>query len=127
MRFGDIDSLHHVNNVSIVQYYDLGLSHYMRNLKISNVFNGDGMAKVHTEMNFYDSILFDEPIEVQTHVSKIGNKSLTVMQKVIQKETGRVKSDCLTVLAGFNADTRTSAEISKDWKHAIAEHENIQY
>lgn len=99
----------------------------MRNLNISNVFYGNGMAKVHSEMNFYDSILFDDPIEVQTYVSKIGNRSLTVSQKVVHKLSGKVKSDSLTVLAGFNVDTRSSVEISENWKRAIAEHENIQY
>lgn len=123
IRFGDIDSLRHVNNVSIVQYYDLGLSDYMQNLGISNVFKGDGMAKVHIEMNFYDSIYFEDKIEVRTSVTKIGNKSLTFSQQVVEKSTGKIKSDCVTIAAGFNIDTRKSVEISDVWKDAIAKYE----
>lgn len=123
IRFGDVDALRHVNNVAIVQYYDLGLSHYMRNLNISNVFYGNGMAKVHIEMNFYDSIEFDEEIEVQTNVSKIGNRSLTFFQQVVNKGSGKIKSDCLTVTAGFNIETHKSVEIAEEWKKTIAEHE----
>lgn len=125
IRFGDIDALRHVNNVSIVQYYDLGLSHYMRELGISNVFTGDGMAKVHIEMNFFDSILIDDKIEVCTKVSKIGNRSLTFEQKIIDKESGKIKSDCMTVVAGFNVSTRSSVEISPIWKEAITKYENL--
>lgn len=124
IRFGDVDALRHVNNVAIVQYYDLGLSHYMRNLNISNVFYGNGMAKVHIEMNFFDSIEFDESIEVQTNVSKIGNRSLTFFQRVVSKGSGKIKSDCLTTVAGFNIETHQSVPIADEWKELIREHEN---
>lgn len=125
IRFGDIDSLRHVNNVSIVQYYDLGLSHYMRELGISNVFTGDGMAKVHIEMNFFDSILMEDQIEVCTRVCKIGNRSLTFEQQIVDKVSGKIKSDCVTVAAGFNVSTRSSVEISSIWKEAIAKYEKM--
>lgn len=123
IRFGDIDALRHVNNVSIVQYYDLGLSHYMNNLGISNIFNGDGMAKVHIEMNFLDSIEMYEKIVVRTNVVKIGNRSITFNQTIVDKDSGKIKSDCLTILAGFNLDSRKSVDISDEWKRAINEHE----
>ena len=124
IRFGDIDALRHVNNVSIVQYYDLGLSHYMNNLGISNVFSGDGMAKVHIEMNFFDSIEMYDKIEVRTNVSKVGNRSITFSQTIVDKDSGKMKSDCLTIVAGFNLDSRQSVAISEDWKMAINEHES---
>lgn len=125
IRFGDIDALRHVNNVSIVQYYDLGVSEYMRKVvKLANVFDGAGLAKVNVQMNFYDSIEMYDTIEVITHVSRIGNKSLTFSQEVREKNSGKLKSDCVTILAGFDVKERKSLEIPYQWKETIAEYEN---
>ena len=74
-------------------------------------------------MNFLDSIEMYDKIEVHTSVGKIGNRSITFKQTIVDKDSGKIKSDCLTILAGFNLDTRQSVNISDDWKKAIQEHE----
>lgn len=125
IRFGDVDGLRHVNNASIVEYYDIGLSSYFDKLGLFSSIDGVGVAKVNVVMNFFDSILLEEAIEVRTKVKKIGNKSLTFHQEIVNKEDGRVKSDCLTIMAGFCSKNHKSAEISYEWKKIIKEHENI--
>lgn len=124
IRFSDLDAFRHVNNAQIVQYYDLGISNYISNLGILNIFSGNSMVKVHIEMNFYDSINLQDKIEVQTSVSKVGNKSITFFQRVVESDSGKIKSDCVTVLAGFNVDTQQSVEVPQEWKDLIQNHEN---
>lgn len=123
IRFGDIDGLRHANNASIVEYFDIGLSSYFDTLGLFSTIDGVGVAKVNVVMNFYDSILLEESIEVRTKVEKIGNKSLTFRQEIVNKETGGVKSDCVTIMAGFCSKNHKSAQISSEWKKIIREHE----
>lgn len=123
IRFSDLDGLRHVNNTAILSYYDLGLSEYLTLVGITGTLTGDGVAKVHVEMNFHDSILLDNNISVRTKVIKIGNKSLSFFQEILDTVSGSVKSDCTTVMAGFNALTHKSAEIREEWKNIIKEHE----
>ncbi len=127
IRFSDIDGVGHVNNASILEYYDLGLSNYFKTVDIINgaALSGDIVVKVNINMNFIDSIVINDNIEVTTAVSKIGNRSITLYQEIVEKGSGVVKSNCTTVMAGLNKESMKGAEISEEWKLKIKNHENF--
>ncbi len=125
IRFGDVDGVGHVNNAAIVEYYDLGLSDYFSHIGIINspTLTGDIIAKVNININFFGSILQNDSIEVITKATKIGNRSLTFEQEIVDKHNKMVKSNCVTIMAGINKESLKSAEIDAKWKNLIKLHE----
>ena len=90
-RFADVDMLGHVNNVNQQHYFDLGKSDYF-----TQVINGptswtkEGLIAVATNTNYMAQIWYNEPIVVRTRLEKIGNKSLTLFQQIVNTQTEEV-------------------------------------
>ena len=54
---------------------------------------------------------YHDRIHVTTEVEKLGNKSLTIMQRVVNSESGVVCVECRTVMAGYRRSTSSSEVI----------------
>ena len=54
----------------------------------------------------------------------IGNKSFTLVQRIVEVPTDTVKCICKTVMVGFDQATHESKPISEEWKSAISEYEH---
>lgn len=129
LRFNDTDALGHVNNSVYLSFYDLGKSAY---LEIIN--NGKkvkpkevDIVVAHIEVDFIEPVFLHDRIAVQTTVSHIGNKSFSLMQRIIDEETGREKCVCTTVMVGFDFNTNTTKPISDDWREAIESYEGRKF
>ena len=70
------------------------------------------------------TLFLPDNIEVQTAVSSIGNKSFTLVQRIVEVPTDTVKCICTTVMVGFDQATHESKPISEEWKRAISEYEH---
>lgn len=128
IRFADVDMFRHVNNVSLQHYYDLGTHEYFREvLGMHDITGEHTLVKVHMSTNFMHPIHMDDEIVVRTRTSRIGNRSVTLSQEIVDMRSGLVKSDAETILAGFNSFTEESAEIPVEYKEAIALHEEIKF
>ncbi|MEG2282278.1 MAG: thioesterase family protein [Rikenellaceae bacterium] len=127
IRFSDMDMLRHANNVALYHYYDLGIRDYFRSVMLfSEDQRRDQMiAKVKATANFFAPIHLNDNIEVNTFVIKIGNRSLTFYQEVVDKDTKTVKSSCESIFAGYDLLKESSCEVDPHWKELIKEHEKL--
>lgn len=120
-RFADVDMLGHVNNVNQQHYFDLGKSDYF-----TQVINGptswtkEGLIAVATNTNYMAQIWYNEPIVVRTRLEKIGNKSLTLFQQIVNTQTEEIKSESRSVLVAFDFVTQRSIPIPPDWREKFA-------
>jgi acyl-CoA thioester hydrolase len=119
IRMTDLDPFGHVNNGVIYSYYDIGRLHYL--IQIEEDIHWEDMDKVvvRTECDFMDSILFTDDISVETKVTEMGNKSIKMMQRIIENNTGKIKSTCLSILSGYDREKNTSKEIPQEFKDKI--------
>ncbi len=126
IRFSDIDALHHVNNACIQHYYDQGKSSYMQEvLGMGHIWEGYGFIQANTNTNFLIPIYIEDHILVQTRVIRIGTKSVTFYQEVISTDTGKVLSNCTSVLVGFDIPQKRSIALLPEWIEAIKKHESL--
>lgn len=125
IRFNDIDMLGHVNNAIYSEYLDMGKTRYFRGLMGDDGFDYNAIALVivHIDLDFYAPTFVEENVEVVTAVTHIGDRSLSVEQRVINSDTGQVKCVSHTVLAGFDHKTQSSAPITEEWRRRISEFE----
>lgn len=127
IRFSDMDMLGHANNVALYHFYDLGIRDYFKSvLLFSESQRREKMiAKVKATANFFAPVHLDDDIEVNTFVVHIGNRSLTFYQEVVDKVSGKVKSTCESIFAGYDIPNECSCDIDPHWKELIKEHEQI--
>ncbi len=119
IRFNDIDALGHVNNAVQSGYFDFGRMRYFETLsggpiqwkKFAMV-----IASVHTE--FEAPIFLHEKIGVKTRVISLGEKSLTMVQALVD-EKGEVKSTSKSVMVAIDFKTGKSTEMQEEIKTMI--------
>lgn len=111
-RFNDVDMFGHLNNSVYLQFFDLAKYRYFRKV-MGDDFDMRSLAVVivNINCNFYEPAFLDEPLTVLTAVASIGEKSLTLDQRVINPRNGHVKCTGTTVMAGIDLATLQSAPI----------------
>lgn len=124
LRFNDFDALGHVNNSVYFSFYDLGKTSYFANvLSKLEVAKEVGVVIGHIEVSFLLPVYPGENVAVQTAVVEIGNKSFKLLQHLVDLDTNEIKCICNTVMVCFNAKTKTTRQISDEWRKAMADFE----
>ena len=113
IRFNDVDQMGHVNNAVIMEYLDLGKDAFFSGHGLSPTKSDFTVMVVHYDVDFKAQIHYHDVIHVTTEIEKIGNKRITVFQRVVNSETGVVCVECRTVMAGYRRST-TSSEVIPD-------------
>jgi len=125
LRFNDVDIFGHVNNSVYLQFFDLGKVHYFDTV-LGKYFDKSGLSVVIVNINcdFFSPSFLDEPLEVMTQTTHIGEKSLTLEQRIVNPETGDVKCMARTIMAGYDTKTLKSTPIPEFAKTAIENYDN---
>ena len=124
LRFNDFDALGHVNNSVYFSFYDLGKTSYFADvLSKLEVAKEVGVVIGHSEVSFLLPVYPGENVAVQTAVVEIGNKSFKLLQHLVDLDTNEIKCICNTVMVCFDAKTKTTRQISDEWRKAMADFE----
>ncbi len=123
MRFADADILGHVNNVTLIHYFDLGKTEFYaqamgRKVELSSA--GSILVSVHTE--YLEQTRLGDKVYVETAVEKIGTKSVTFFQRLINRRTGVIHATCRSVAVGFDFVRQESMELKPEWKEKLIEY-----
>jgi len=120
-RFGDMDILGHINNISPSQWFEVARTPIMRffdpQLKLTR--ETFPLMMVHSEYDFVGQMFFKE-VEIKTWISKIGTKSFTVYHEAWQEGRLCVKGSAVIVYYDFGSGHTTP--IPEDKKKILAEH-----
>ena len=119
LRFSDFDRFGHVNNAVYFSYSDSAkceyIYHVIPNLKIDKT----GVVVVNLKATFQHEIHREEAVVVETAVTRIGRKSFTMMQRVLNPEKQEVKCICESVLVFFDLENRETLVIKPEWIEAM--------
>ena len=121
LRFNDIDALGHVNNSVYFQFFDLAKTEYFKGLNVQADIDWRRPTVIIANVNcsFLSPTLFNEPVEVLTQCARLGNKSLTLLQHLVNSETREVKATCATVMVNMDPETNQPSPIPAVWRDAI--------
>ncbi len=119
-RISDVDALGHINNGIQQHYYDLARVDYFDSILQVNVDqSNDSLVIANINMNFIQPIFFRDDLEAFSKIIRIGNKSIEMVQFLIDKKTDQTKSWNNTVLVGYNPQSKISVAISDEWRQKI--------
>ena len=111
IRFNDVDQMGHVNNAVIMEYLDLGKDEFFSAHGVPPTKGDFTIMVVHYDVDFRRQIRYHDRIYVTTEIEKIGNKSITVLQRVVDGDADAVCVECRTVMAGYRRSTSSSEVI----------------
>jgi acyl-CoA thioester hydrolase len=124
VRMTDIDPVGHVNNSVQLTYYDLGRLKYLETIQKKEIDGQElDMVVVHTACDFYNSIFLNDNIVVETKVVGIGEKSVKILQRIIDNTTNEIKSTCYSIMSGYDKKNNCSKKIPEHFKTKVLEFE----
>ena len=120
IRFADVDMLRHVNNVNMQHYFDTGKNDYFEKvLGYETGYDNKGIITAATNTSYFGQTRFKDDIYVETWVEKIGNKSVTVVQRIIARPGGEVRAESRSVMVAYDFEHQMSIPIPEGWRKIL--------
>ena len=120
-RFSDVDSFMHVNNIWQQSYFDMGKTEfYTKVLGITGVFDKLRIITASTHTDYLGQVRLTDDIVVTTDVSRLGNKSMTLHQRIMSGD--RCLTESSSVMVAFDFETQQTVSLPDEWREKLAEY-----
>lgn len=128
IRYGDLDPQGHVNNAKYLTYFEQArVYHFMK----MGLFSKDqsfmeiGVIVADIHITYHAPTHYGDTIKVGSKIAKLGNKSMTVEQCVMNAETGKVMASGEVILVAFDYADMKTIPVPENWKKMISEFEGL--
>jgi len=122
VRFVDIDRMGHVNNATVLTYFEIGrLAYFDKLIGKSNDWIGRGLILAHTEVDYIQPIFVDDEIKVYSRVVKFGNKSFEIENLLVKIQNGEevFTAFATSVIVCMNYKEKKTVVIPDQWKEKL--------
>ncbi|MFZ5883570.1 MAG: acyl-CoA thioesterase [Chloroflexota bacterium] len=129
VRYGDLDPQGHVNNAKHLTYFEQGRIAYMIALGLftkDQSFMEIGVILADAHIAYHEPIHFGQKVKVGVHVAKLGNKSMTWEQNIVDAETGKVLAKGEVVMVTYDYRAGKTIPIPPEWRKKIMEFEGLK-
>ena len=126
VRYADLDTLLHVNNVAIMEYVETARTGYYRAMGIwdGTMSGGFGMVVASVHIDYLVSIQFDDTVRVGVRTANIGGKSLRFQFQVESADGETVFARGETVMVAFDHAEGKSRRVPQDWRQKLSAFEH---
>ncbi len=128
VRYGDLDPQGHVNNAKYLTYFEQARIHYLIQLGLfskDQSFMEIGVVIADIHITYKAPILYEHSIKVGARTTKIGNKSMTVEQCVMDANTGEIMASGTVVMVTYDYKVLKPIHVPDEWKKKIGEFEGL--
>ena len=129
VRYGDLDPQGHVNNAKYLTYFEQARIAYLLEL---GLFTKDqpltelGIILADVHITYLEPIYFGQKIKVGLHVAKLGNKSMTSEQNIVDAESGREIAKGEVVMVTYDYRAEKTIPVPQEWRERIVEFEGLK-
>ena len=129
VRYGDLDPQGHVNNAKHLTYFEQARVQYMIELGLftkdrSFVELGVIVADVH--ITYLEPVYFGQNVKVGVHASKMGTKSMTWEQNIVDADTGKELARGEVVIVTYDYKEEKTIPIPQKWRDKFIEFEGLK-
>lgn len=127
VRYADIDSRKHVNNVVYIRYFEEGRMHYLHEvlgISVEEIADTD-IIILSVHCDYISPSFHGEIMKVHTRISRLGNKSMEMLYLITDKASRRTVAEGSTILVAYDYSTRTTRAIPDSFREKIAWFEGI--
>ena len=128
VRYGDLDPQGHVNNAKHLTFFEQARIAYMIELGLftkDQSFMEIGVILADVHITYHAPIYFGEHIKVGVHAMKLGNKSMTWEQNIVDAETGRALAKGELVVVTYDYKTEKTISIPREWREKFQAFEGL--
>jgi acyl-CoA thioester hydrolase len=128
VRWGDMDSMGHVNNAVYFTYCESARMSYFEAVRLGEHREGGrfGPALAAANLNFRRQVRYPDDIEVVTRVSAIGRSSFTMEYEIRRRENGERVADGTGVIVWVDYEEGRSLPLPEELKASIRRYEGIE-
>ena len=129
VRYGDLDPQGHVNNAKHLTYFEQARIAYMIELGLftkNQSFMEVGVILADAHITYHEPVYFGQSIKVGVHVAKLGNKSMTWEQNVVDADSGREIAKGEVVMVTYHYREQRTISVPDGWRVKIAEFEGLK-
>lgn len=129
VRYGDLDPQGHVNNAKHLTYFEQARIAYMIELGLftkDQSFMEIGVILADVHITYHEPVYFGQNIKVGVHVAKLGNKSMTWEQNIVDVESSKEIAKGEVVMVTYNYREAQTIPIPKNWRRKIIEFEGLE-
>ncbi len=121
-RFGDSDGLRHINNIALVEWFEVGRNPIFRmftpDLDLS--YEKWKLILVRTEFDYIGQMFYGRDVEIRNYITHIGNSSFTIGHEAWQD--GELKAKGRAILVHFDFINQKSMPIPDSIRAQLEEH-----
>ena len=128
VRYGDLDPQGHVNNAKHLTFFEQARIAYMIELGLftkDQSFMEIGVILADVHIAYHAQIYFVEHIKVGVHISKLGNKSMTWYQNIVDAKTGKVLAKGEVIMVTYDYREEKTVNIPHEWREKIKAFEGL--
>ena len=128
VRYGDLDPQGHVNNATHLTFFEQARVAYFIKLGLFSTdqsFMDIGVILADVQITYLKPVYFVQDIKVGVKIEKLGNKSMTIAQNVVDATTGAELSRGMVIMVSYDYRQGKSIPIPEDWRKNIAQFERM--
>jgi len=128
VRYGDLDPQGHVNNAKHLTYFEQARVAYMIELGLftkDQSFMEIGIILADVHITYLEPVYFEQKVKVGVHVSRLGNKSMTWEQNVVDADTGKELAKGEIIMVTYDYHEEKTILIPQEWRGKIIAFENL--
>jgi len=128
VRYGDLDPQGHVNNAKHLTYFEQARIAYWIKLGLftkDQSFMEIGVILADVHLTYLEPIYYGQNIQVGVHVSKLGNKSMTWEQNIVDADTGRELARGEVVVVAYDYRKEQTMSVPQEWREKIKQFEKV--
>ena len=128
IRYGDLDPQGHVNNSKHLTYFEQARVAYMIELGLftkDQSFMKIGVIVADIHLTYLGPIHFGQNIKVGVHAAKLGNKSMTWEQNIVDADTGQELAKGEVIIVTYDYKEEKTISIPNEWREKILTFEGL--
>lgn len=119
VRVGETDMLGHINNTSYFIYMEETRIDFLKNLGINIETHNFAFMLASAKCDFISQGYFGQILDITTDVGRIGNKSITLISTMKEKESGELIARGEAVLVYFDTGEQQTVPIPDSFKEKL--------
>lgn len=128
VRYGDLDPQGHVNNAKHLTYFEQARIAYLMELGLftkDQSFMEIGVILADVHITYLEPIYFGQNIKVGVHIAKLGTKSMTLQQNIVDADTGEELAKAKVVMVTYDYRAEKTIPIPQEWREKISTFERL--
>jgi acyl-CoA thioester hydrolase len=129
VRYGDLDPQGHVNNAKHLTYFEQARVAYMIELGLftkDQSFMKIGVIVADVHITYLAPVHFGQNIKVGVRTAKIGNKSMTWEQNIMDVDSSKELSKGELVIVTYDYEMGKTISVPQEWRERIVQFEGLK-